>query len=333
MSNSATGLEDRGMLAAWYYDQRFALPSSNAAKIQGQRANMGSLTQRTLVCALAVCASCAAPAVAQTGAKPAATIRQVAVLSGGNGVEVEIAASQPVTPQTLVVTGPDRLVIDFLNAVPGTNLHNISIVRGELRGVRVGLYSIDPPVTRVVLDLKSPQTFQLVPSGKTVIVKLNAGANQALSQPATVSNAAPTPVAAPARRVDVEFHNGRLSIWADKATLAEVLNEVHRRTGADIPIPAGADQEQVVANYGPAPARDVLAALLNGSRFNFIMVGSARDPYQLRSVLLTPRGEGASQPMNSYSPPAVAETVSEPTPPPPQADNPPERQGDEPQPQ
>jgi hypothetical protein len=295
---------------------------------------MGTLTQRTLVCALAVCAGFAAPAVAQTATKPAATIRQVAVLSSGNGVEVEIAASQPVAPQTLVVTGPDRLVIDFPNAVPGTNLHNISIVRGELKGVRVGLYSIDPPVTRVVLDLKSPQNFQIFPSGKTVLVKLNAGANQSPSQPATaVSNPAPVQVAAPARRVDVEFHNGRLSIWADKATLAEVLNEVHRRTGADIPIPAGADQEQVVANYGPAPARDVLAALLNGSRFNFIMVGSARDPYQLRSVLLTPRGEGASQPMNSYSPPAVAETVSEPTPPPPQADNPPERQGDEPQPQ
>src|SRR5207245_10786489 len=100
----------------------------------------------------------------------------------------------------------------------------------------------------------------------------------------------------PVTNVEVEFRNGELTISADKATLAEVLYEVHRQTGADIPIPSGAEREQVVGSFGPAPAREVMASLLNGSRFNFILVASDQDPSQLRSVVLTPRGDAAPQP-------------------------------------
>ena len=82
------------------------------------------------------------------------------------------------------------------------------------------------------------------------------------------------------------FVNGMLSIRADKATLAQVLFEVQRQTQAEIAIPAGAEQEQVVADLGPAPARDVLASLLNGSAYNFIFVGTE---LTLEQVILTRR--------------------------------------------
>jgi hypothetical protein len=118
-----------------------------------------------------------------------------------------------------------------------------------------------------------------------------------------------------------------LSIWADKVTLAELLNEVHRQTGADIPIPAGAEQELVVANLGPAPAPDVLASLLNGSRFNFIMVGSSENPAQLRSVLLSPKGGTMRQPF-PYSPPVPIAGTAPPSPPAPEDESePPEPPG------
>jgi hypothetical protein len=251
------------------------------------------------------------------GGKPAATIRRVAVLGGGS-VEVEIVASEPVIGQGQVVTNPDRLVIDFPNAVPGADLHNFTVNRGAVKDIRVGLLTAHPPVTRVVLDLKTPQPYQLFPSGKTLIVKLNSGRNQTASP--GLSAIAPSTPASPLQavtlrpRLEVHFQNGKLSIWADKATLAEVLTAVQRQTGADIPIPAGADQEPVAANFGPAPARDVLASLLNGSRFNFIMVGSARNPAQLRSVLLTPRGNAIPQPVSYSPPPPVAQMVPEPAP-------------------
>jgi hypothetical protein len=98
-------------------------------------------------------------------------------------------------------------------------------------------------------------------------------------------SAAPVPVPQPPA-VTVSFVNGLLSIHAEKATLAQVLFEVQRQTRADIAIPAGAEQEEVAADLGPAPARDVLAALLNGSRYNFIFVGNEAS---LDQVILTRR--------------------------------------------
>jgi hypothetical protein len=92
--------------------------------------------------------------------------------------------------------------------------------------------------------------------------------------------------AAPKALVTVTFENGMLRIHAEKATLSEVLFEVQRQTQAEIAIPAGAEQEEVVADLGPAPARDVLAALLNGSAYNFIFVGNE---LTLERVILTRR--------------------------------------------
>src|SRR6266849_5994171 len=270
--------------------------------------------------------SITAPGITAPGAanKPAVTIQRVAVLGSGNDVELEIAASQAVIPQTQAANGPDRLIIDF---------PNISVNRGEVRGVRVGLFAKNPPITRVVLDLKTPQPYQLFPSGKTIIVKLSAAAkrNIPVPGPAAVVFHAPAPQpppAKPAAKVQVNYAKGQLSIWADKASLAEVLYEVHRRTGADIPIPAGAEQDQVVTNLGPGPAREVLASLLNGSRFNFIMVGSERDPAQLRSVLLTVKdGLPAGIIYSAESPAPVAQAEPEPVQPEPvQSENPPDPQ-------
>ncbi len=45
--------------------------------------------------------------------------------------------------------------------------------------------------------------------------------------------------------------------------------------------------ERVVADIGPAPARDVLAQLLNGTHFNYVMVGSTTDPSTIQSIILT----------------------------------------------
>jgi len=86
--------------------------------------------------------------------------------------------------------------------------------------------------------------------------------------------------------VTVTYADGMLRIRAQKATLAQVLYEVQLQTHAEIAIPSGAEQEQVVADLGPAPARDVLAALLNGSHYNFIFVG---DELTLERVILTLR--------------------------------------------
>ena len=112
---------------------------------------------------------------------------------------------------------------------------------------------------------------------------------------------------APRPPLEVTFQNGLLSIVASKATLSEVLYAVQQRTGADIAIPAGAEQERVVASFEPAPAPEVLARLLNGSNFNFLILSAPDDPRHVDRVILSPRSEGGMMPlapMQASSPPA-----------------------------
>lgn len=264
---------------------------------------------------------------APQGTAGTATIRRVAVLGSSGSLELEISASERVTPQAQVINNPERLVIDFPNAVPGSSLHNLPINRGAVKEVRVGLFSTNPPVTRVVVDLREPQPYQLFPSGNAIIVKLPSGGRTRpvsfTTQFEVVNDDAepqPEPSAAapvtPAARFRVDYQNGNLTIWADKATLSEVLYEVQRKTGADIAIPSGAEQESVFATLGPGPARDVLASLLNGTNYNVVMVGSGTNPEQLRSVILSLKTDAL--PYNAAVPATpIAQPAGDPNAPPP----------------
>ena len=205
-------------------------------------------------------------------------VRHIQVLGSKNVVEIEIEASDRVVPETRVLTGPDRLVVDIPNAVPGNQLRSQSVNRGEVKDVRVGLFQANPPTTRVVLDLNSPQSYQIFPYGRTVIIKVTGVAQQGplevddfppVTRPGLVAAAyvaEPVRAGLPPHGLEVTFNNGLLSIRANKATLSEVLFAVHQRTGADVAIASGAEQEKVVADFGPAPAAEVLANLLRSAQ-------------------------------------------------------------------
>jgi len=233
-------------------------------------------------------------------------VRRVAVLKSGGATEIEIEATERIVPEVQVVTGPDRLVIDFPKATPGPRLRAVAVNKGEVKGVRVGLLSAKPPVTRVVLDLKSPQAYQLFPVGKSVIVKLGGAVGIATAPtPGAVPTSTPAPVIEPAKGFEVSFQDGLLSVMSTKGSLADVLSEIRKQTGADIAIPAGAEQEEVAASLGPGTPRDIVSQLLNGSRYNFILVGADNDPNKLERVILSPKGAGeiVVQDMQSRSEP------------------------------
>jgi hypothetical protein len=270
---------------------------------------------------------------AQKSTPNSARVQHVVVRGTGAAMEVEIQTSgAPVAPNTQAITGPDRIVVDFPGALPAAELRALKVNRGALKGVRSGLFFDNPPITRIVLDLVEPQSYQISTTQNAIVVKLgpaklgsvNAAGNKATDVPAAPAarlqnasmaagangagtkgasvrlstavssmTAAPLPAAAseeppppPKPAVTVTFENGMLRIHADKATLAQVLFEVQRQTQAEIAIPAGAEQEEVAADLGPAPARDVLGSLLNGSPYNFIFVGNE---LSLERVILTRR--------------------------------------------
>jgi antitoxin (DNA-binding transcriptional repressor) of toxin-antitoxin stability system len=242
------------------------------------------------------------------------SVRSVKVLGGKDAVEIEVQASDRIVPETQVLTGPDRLVVDFPNAVPSSQLRSQSVDRGEVKNLRIGLFQSKPPITRVVLDLRTAQSYQVFPYGRTVIIKVmgggadvSAGAVNHPSQPATrpslvvanyTTHAEPVSIeAAPEPPLDVTYRNGLLGIRANKATLSEVLFAVQQQTGAEVSIAAGAEQEKVVADLAPGPAPEVLARLLNGSKFNFLILSAVDDPRRLDRVILSTRPDGAFMPL------------------------------------
>jgi len=302
---------------------------------------VGALLAAAALLPAPTCGQMSAQNSSANSAQNGARVEHVAVRGTGATMEVEIQTSgAPVAPETQAITGPDRIVVDFPGALPSAALRALKVNRGALKGIRAALFFSNPPITRIVLDLAEPQSYQIsttpisttgnaivvrlgpvklgqgklsrataaagkapaVPAAPTARLqnaslaagKLAAGTNAAAARvSAAVANSPAPPLPAvsaatppPPPLVTVTFENGMLRIRAEKATLAQVLFEVQRQTQAEIAIPAGAEQEQVVADLGPAPARDVLASLLNGSPYNFIFVGNE---LSLERVILTRR--------------------------------------------
>ena len=142
----------------------------------------------------------AAPTAKPVVSKPPASVvasgktvkvDRVSVVRGKDGLEVDILANGPLSPKAMLLTGPDRLVVDLANAVPGSRSHEIAVNHDQLKTVRMARYQVNPPMTRVVLDLTAASQYDLVPSGNKLTVKLHSAT---ASVPAVTP--APTEVAA-----------------------------------------------------------------------------------------------------------------------------------------
>ncbi len=103
----------------------------------------------------------------------------------------------------------------------------------------------------------------------------------------------------------VSYENAQLTIVAPNSTLADILRAVRKQTGAEIDIPTA--PERVVTHLGPGPAREVVAELLNGSRFNYVLLGSPANDEGLTRVLLVPRtSTDTATPTNAPAPGQIA---------------------------
>ncbi len=170
-------------------------------------------------------------------------------------------------------------------------------------------------------------TPQPQPSSKTRAPHKKASpdppAPQAPAPPPTLEQSPPTPP-------QVTYNNGQLTIVAQNATLSQVLRSVQSLTGASIEMPSGASSERVVGQLGPGQPRDVLNALLNGTKFNYIILGVNGNPGGVQKVILTTAKPASpvNTAQNNQAPPEEPqeeESYSEPEPQPPAQTPPPVR--------
>lgn len=104
---------------------------------------------------------------------------------------------------------------------------------------------------------------------------------------------APTPEQMPPSAPTITYQDGLLSVESTNSKLSDILSGIRARTGIQFE-GAGAASDRVAGKFGPAPANEVLTSLFQGSRFDYVIVGSAENPDAVQRVILTPTGGPAT---------------------------------------
>lgn len=139
-----------------------------------------------------------------------------------------------------------------------------------------------PPVT----DPNSTATpVQPPPQNQPPLApQVNGEPAKSMAEPALPENLPPPTPA------QVTYHNGLLTVQATNSTLAGLLAAIRNKTGIQFEgLEAGAP-ERVAVSVGPAPEGEVLAAILDGSKFDYVVLNRSDSPETVQRVLLTPRG-------------------------------------------
>src|ERR1700676_61260 len=117
-------------------------------------------------------------------------------------------------------------------------------------------------------------------------------------RPAPVNTSGESAAQAMVTRPQVTLQNGLLGIRAENSTMGDVLRAVQRATGASIDFP-GSASELVNVNLGPGALRDIAISLLDGSRYDYILVASQQPNSIERIVLTMRRDSGRPQPVSN----------------------------------
>ena len=177
--------------------------------------------------------------------------------------------------------------------------------------------SVETPQYRV--PQRQPATTPVVPGTGAQSTPAGSAVPAAPETPASVNNKPqnspaqvmigppaplpPTPEQMPPTPAKITYQNGMLSIESTNARLSDILNGIHNKTGIQFEgMQPG--QDRVAGKFGPAPADEVLAGLLRGSRFDYIIIGVPDNPAVVQRVILSPNaGAGASPATAGAQPP------------------------------
>jgi len=130
--------------------------------------------------------------------------------------------------------------------------------------------------------------------------------------------ATPTPTPAPTPPVpempppvapQVTFRDGLLSVQTVNSTLGGVLTAIRNKTGIQFEGLEGGLSERIALSLGPAPEGEVLAAILSGTRYDFLAIDRPDSPGIVQRVILTVRAGAA--PAGESGQPAASRASSE----------------------
>lgn len=116
------------------------------------------------------------------------------------------------------------------------------------------------------------------------------------AQPAPAAQPQPVEDLPPPTPAQVTYRNNMLSVQATNSTLAGLLIAIRNKTGIQFEGLEGSANERVAIAMGPAPEGEVLAAILGGSKYDYVVVERPDSPGTVQRVLLSQRGSGTPLP-------------------------------------
>jgi type IV pilus assembly protein PilQ len=129
-----------------------------------------------------------------------ALVRGVAVSQEGGRVTLSVQASGPLGYETRTLAGPPRLVVDLPQSILVARERQLAVDDPAVKGVRLGQFQSQPPVTRLVVDLTALVPYDVQPSAEGLLVILEspapapaepAAAPETRSEPTLIASLAP----------------------------------------------------------------------------------------------------------------------------------------------
>lgn len=147
------------------------------------------------------------------------------------------------------------------------------------------------PLARPVLPIPAqPVAPQLTPTSVATSIA------PPVAQP--VASPAPSPEAMAA----VNYSQGQLTVVSQSASLGAVLKLISAKTGATIDLAPELQNEPVIAQIGPSAVREVMTALLDSPKIDYIIMGSGNASGGLGRILVRTRQSFGRAPVSAIQP-------------------------------
>jgi len=204
--------------------------------------------------------------VAQSTKSGAFEIEQLQVKREGSDVRIEVILTGVVKPTVETATNPDRLVVTLPGTLSDAKQKHFMLNANGVEGVRVGLNSANPPVTRVVVDMDEAHPYTVSTDGKSVVLLVQPSDTVAASK-----HSGPVPAAsAPITSV---FHRRPQAPSSDSNTTAQAPIPVPPKfppinfPPENKPASAPTSPSAIAADSTPAATHPKLGSLQQGTVF------------------------------------------------------------------
>ena len=87
---------------------------------------------------------------------------------------------------------------------------------------------------------------------------------------------------------NISFTDGQLTVTANNSTVQDVINGIHSATGTKFVVQGGPTQERLFGRFGPGSVSLVLAQILKGSNFGYILISDPEKPALVQTAMLMP---------------------------------------------